>query len=425
MFGNLKSGHCFPNVHWLKQRKIELLVLLFVLLLPFGESSHLPVVILIFLGFGELRREGRLVDQNSRIFELVALALIVPLLVSSVGAYGTSKTLRTALVFTLYAFAGLYVIRRFGERLDTNLVLHGIAGILMFWTADALLQYIRGTNLFGWPGYDDGITGIYNRNLWIGYTFAHLAPFFFESLRSLAAKQGRKWIWLMVIPFVMVVMLSGRRASWVTLGLVTSIYLIWLVRHGDIKMRHAMIGLTAFVAAIGASVAISPGLKSRVETSMQAFGGTWEAVNAAGAYRLEVWKGAWLLYKESPIIGVGAHAYDPIVFERGYTSMPFGHPHLYGLDVLLSTGAVGFVAFMAAFAYLAYKLLGSIKSAAPTLPAWLAALSIMFPLNAHWSFYAPRPASLLWMLLILAFAMAAHFNAGMSAKQSCNGCSRN
>lgn len=400
----------FSWTDWFSQRGVELLILLFVLLLPFGETSHLPVVMLVLLGIQDMRRTGWHIDDDSRYFVGIAVALVVPLLLSAPGAYAMTETLLTALIFTLYSFAGVYVIRRFREQMDINLLLYGITGILLFWTADALLQYFHGTNLFGWPGYSDGITGIYNRNLWIGYTFAHLAPFFFESLRRWAVKPGRKWGWLLAIPFVMVVMLSGRRAAWVTLGLVSSIYLIWLIRHGDIRMRHALVGIVAFVVAIGASVAISPGLEQRVQTTMHAFSGTWEAANAGGANRLEVWKGAWLLYQESPITGVGAHAYDPVVFERGYTSAKFGHAHLYGLDVLLSTGIIGFVAFMAAFFYLCFKLVQSVKWALPTLPAWLAAVSIMFPLNAHWSFYAPRPASLLWMLLILAFAISAQRN---------------
>lgn len=415
---DLKSKLSFPGADWFRQRRVELLILFFVLLLPFGEASHLPVVMLILLGIHDLRRHGWHIDDDARIFGWIALALIAPLLVSAIGAYDIIKTLRTALVFTLYSCAGFYVIGRFREQMDTRLVFYGIAGILLFWTADALLQYFRGANLFGWPGYSDGITGIYNRNYWIGYTFAHLAPFFFESLRRWAIKPGRKWVWLLAIPFVMVVMLSGRRAAWVTLGLVSSIYLIWLIRHGDIKMRHALASVAAFVAAIGASVAISPGLMDRVQTTMHVFSGTWEAVNTAGAHRVEVWKGAWLLFKDSPLTGVGAHAYDPLVFERGYTSVKFGHTHLYGLDVLLSTGIIGFVAFMAAFCYLCYKLVQSIKLAQPTLPAWLAAVSIMFPLNAHWSFYAPRPASLLWMLLILAIAVAAHHRAKQAGNPS-------
>lgn len=400
------------------QRRVELLVLFFVLLLPFGEASHLPVVMLVLLGGYDMRRNGWKMAADSRAFGWVALALIVPLLISAIGAYDPVRTLRTALVFTLYSFAGLYVVRRFREQMDTEFVLYGISWILLFWTADALLQHFSGTNLFGWPARDDGITGIYKHNFSIGYTFAHLAPFFFESLRRWAVKPGRKWAWLLVIPFVMVVMLSGRRAAWLTLGLVSSIYVIWLIRHGDIKMRHALVGVVAFVGAIGASIAISPELLQRVQESMQVFSGTWEAVNAAGAYRLEVWRGGWLLYQESPLTGVGAHAYDPVVFERGYTSQPFGHAHLYGLDVLLSTGLLGFAAFMAVFCYLCYQLVRSIKLSLPTLPGWLAAISIMFPLNAHWEFYAARPSSLLWMLLILAIAMAAHYRSGLADSPS-------
>lgn len=408
MIGDRKSSHLQHWVNTLKLRRLEWLVLLFVLLLPYGETSHLPVVILVVLGIRGVWKSGWQSGPESGAYRWVALALIVPLLVATTGAYNPQKTLLTAGVFALYAFAGGYVVKCFQERLDTNLLLYGIGGILLFWTGDALLQYVRGTNLFGWPGYADGVTGMYNTNFWIGYTFAHLAPFLFEFLRRLASGSGRKWVWLLIIPFVMVIMLSGRRAAWLTLVLVSALYLLWLVRHGDIRRGHAALGALAAAAAVGASIALSPGLQSRIETSLQVFGGTWEAVNAAGAHRLEVWIGAWLLYQESPFTGWGAQAYDPLVFERGYTTMPFGHSHLYGLDVLLSTGLLGFIAYMAAFGYLFYRLSSSIKAAAPDVAAWLAAVSIMLPLNAHWNFYAPRPASLLWMLLILAFAMAVH-----------------
>lgn len=407
----LKSRLSFPQPAWFGQRRAELLVLLFVLLLPFGEASHLPAVIFVFLSVHDIRRNGFSININSRVFVGIAIALIAPLLISAIGAYDISKTLRTALVFTLYSIAGVYVIRHFREQLDIDFLFYGISGILLFWTADALLQYFHGTNIFGWPGRSDGITGMYNHKLWIGYTLAHLAPFLFESLRRWSAKPGFKWTWLLIMPFIMVIMLTGRRAAWVTLGLVSSIYLIWLIRHGDIKMQHALAGVVAFFMAIGATVAISPDLQLRVQTSMHVFSGTWDAVNEAGTNRLEVWKGAWSLYKESPLTGVGAHAYDPFVFERGYTSSKYGHSHLYWLDVLLSTGMIGFVAYMAVFFYLCFKLVQSVKWALPTLPAWLAAISIMFPLNAHWNFYAPRPASLLWMLLILAIAIAAHYRA--------------
>lgn len=406
---SLKSR--LPPPAWFGQRRAELLVLLFVLLLPFGEASNLPVAIFVYLSVHDIRRNGFNMNVDSRVFAGIALALIAPLLVSTIGAYDLYRTLRTALVFTLYSIAGVYLIRHFREQLDIDFLFYGITGILLFWTADALLQYLTGTNIFGWPRRIDGITGMYNYKLWIGYTFAHLAPFLFESLRRWSAKPGFKWAWLLAIPFIMVIMLSGRRAAWVTLGLVSSIYLIWLIRHGDIKFRHALVGVVAFFMAIGAAVAISPDLQFRVQTSMKVFSGTWDAVNLAGANRLEVWRGAWLLYKESPLTGVGAHAYDPFVFERGYTISKYGHTHLYGLDVLLSTGVIGFVAFVAAFFYLCVKLVQSIKLALPTLPTWLAAISIMFPLNAHWNFYAPRPASLLWMLLILAVAIAAHCRA--------------
>jgi len=392
----------------LNRRWVVLLLLLFFFLLPFGESSHLPITLLLFMSLIDLGRQGLPRDVDVKPLLFITAALIVPLLFSLYGAFDVVRTLRTALIFLLYAIAGIYVIRDFCAYLDEKLLLYGISGIILFWTADALLQFFHGANLFGWPtNYGGRLTGMWERDVWIGYTFAHLAPFFFETLRRWSHGTLGKSVWLLTVPFVAVIMLSGGRASWVTLGLILPVFLIWLVRRGDFKFGQALLVGVLVIMAISASIALSPDLQRRVGETLLASSGHWEDVNNAGSSRLEVWRGAWLLYLESPINGIGAHAYDPVVFDRGYTSIRFGHAHLYALDVMLSTGLIGVIAFMSIFAYVCLKLVQALSTSSLALPAWLAAASIMFPLNAHWSFYASRPASLFWMLLIVALAIAA------------------
>jgi O-antigen ligase len=192
----------------LREHKVEWLVLLFVFLLPFGETSHLPVLILLALGIRDIHRGELRIDAAIRPLVWFAALLTVPLLITAATAYDPARTLRTALIFSLYALAGFYVIDSFRKRLDENFLLYGISAILLFWTADALLQFFSGENVFGWPYNNRRLTGIYNQNMWIGYTLAHLAPFFAEALRRFSSTARRKWVWLLFAPYLAVILLS-------------------------------------------------------------------------------------------------------------------------------------------------------------------------------------------------------------------------
>jgi O-antigen ligase len=403
----LVSNH--PSWFWkLHERKVEWLILLFVFLLPFGEASHLPVLILLLLSIhGMYKREIR-IDAGTRPLIWLAALLIVPLLITASTAYDPIRTLRTVLVFSLYAIAGFYVIVSFKKHLNENLLLYGIAAILLFWTTDALLQFFSGRNLFGWPYNGSRVSGIYNRNMWIGYTLAHLSPFYLEALRRYASKGRRKWAWLLILPFIAVILLSGGRAAWLTMAIVACLYPIYLIQMKMARWHHIGLMMAMLAIIVAASIAISPALEKRMDTSMLAFSMDLEAINKATSLRVDVWSGAWHLFLDAPIIGHGTHAYDPLAHDRGYTQKRFGHEHLYGLQIMVTTGTIGFLAYLLGFFTLCRQFVTSLKQRLITAIPWLATLLILFPLNAHWNFYAPRPASLMWILLIMAFAIDHH-----------------
>lgn len=388
---------------WLRRRHVELLVLLFVFLLPFGEVFHLPVFILLVLSVLDLRRER--LPRERELFQYVTIAVLLtaPLLISAIGAYDAEKTLLTAFAFTLYAVAGLYVIRRFKKGFDLGLLLYGVSAILLFWTIDALIQYFAGSNLLGWPYNGARLTGMFHPDMRIGIVFAHLLPFMIAAIHRQVLRSRKTWPWLLLVPVVAVILLGGSRASWITLMLVMGVYSLFFLRQRTYRLWQIILVLAI---ALGGSFMMSDDLQKRVAQTMQGFSTDVEAINEATSLRVEAWRGAWRLFLDSPITGVGVEALPELGYQRGYTQIPFGHSHFYGLDVLLVSGIIGFIAYLAAFAAVCKNGFDAFQGPGDAFPFWLAAAAMMFPLNLHWEFHGVRPYAMMWLLLILAFAVA-------------------
>lgn len=388
---------------WARRCHVELLVLLFVFLLPFGETFHLPVFILLVLSVMNLRRER--LPRERGLFQYVGIAVLLtaPLLVSAIGAHDPEKTLLTAFVFVLYAVAGLYVIRRFEKEFDLELLLYGISAILLFWTMDALIQYFAGRNLLGWPYNGTRLTGMFHPDMRIGIVFAHLAPFLIAAIHWQALRSGKNWTWLLLVPVIAVILLGGSRASWVTLILVLAAYSLLFLHRGVYRLWQIALVLAL---ALGGSLMISGDLHERMALTLRGISTDVEAINEATSLRVEAWRGAWRLFQDSPITGVGVEALPELGFQRGYTRIPFGHSHFYALDVLLVSGIVGFIAYLTAFGAVCKQGFDAFREAGYAFPFWLAAAAMMFPLNVHWEFHGVRPYAMMWLLLILAFAVS-------------------
>lgn len=397
---------------WLRHRHVELLVILFVALLPFGEAFHLPVLILLGLSVAGIRRGGLPRERGMALYAGIVALLTVPLLIAAVGAHDVEKTLLTALIFLLYATAGLHVVRRFRTGFDAGLLLNGISAVLLVWMFDALVQYFAGSNLLGWPYDGRRLTGIFHPDKRIGIVFAHLSPFFIAAVQRRVMRSGRQWPWLMSVPFIAVILLSGSRAAWVTLALVAAAYALLFSRARVYRLWHIILLLAV---AAGGSLLVSEDLQQRVGQTLKGFSTDVAAINEATSLRMEVWQGAWRLYLDAPVTGNGVEALPELGFQRGYTSIPFGHAHFYALDVLLVTGAVGFVAYLTAFAAVCKKGFDAYRQIGAAFPFWLAAAAMMFPLNLHWEFYGVRPYAMMWLLLILAFAAAGRDSAAQRA----------
>ena len=164
------------------------------------------------------------------------------------------------------------------EAAHRKVVYAGIAAVIAFWTLDATLQALTGTSptlaackLF-WPQVEarqldmtrlQGLFGWHNYTL--GQTLASLSPFLLFCVRGRAA-------WLLAVALLeFVILLTGTRAAWITLGVVLLCEL-WLNRavlrcFGRKAQVAFVLGVCLLTLAVAGAAWQKPGFQQRAKTA--------------------------------------------------------------------------------------------------------------------------------------------------------------
>jgi O-antigen ligase len=315
----------------------------------------------------------------------------LPELFSSIGAVDAGRALRESLVDLRYLpFLWLVAMAVANER-GRHLTFCGIAVIAGLWLADALVQAATGWSVGG-PATADRLSGVFGAdNLKLGLVLASLAPF------PLAAAANRFGVagWLLVsAALVVVVLLAGARASWLTLGLVL-VFSGW--RHLGGKRAMVVLGLGGLLL-FGLSVALSDKLQERVERTEAALNGGTEGMDHALSGRLPIWRTAWNMALAHPVNGVGVRGFRQAYADHAAPDDPWladaehgagYHAHQIVLEVLSETGVLGLLLWLGgvAVAWRAWRFATPEARDRARAPG-LALLVTVFPLNTHLAFYS-------------------------------------
>ncbi len=397
-------------------RWLWLLLALPPLLLPFSRSAELPVLAGALIGVAALlRREW---PKGLVRPVIVAMALYsLAALISAIDAVHPGQSWETALASTRL---GLYV---FGVAALAQLALGSnpdpasmsrtpaliAAGGIALWTTDALVQALTGWSLGG-LAEADRLSGIFGADdLKLGPLLGALAPLLLWPLLD-----GPRWrlalAWLAVL---IVVLLAGARAGWVSYALVT-LLLIWRIADASPRRFLAMAAAGAVLAGAVAVAAYqgSERFAARVERTLAAGGGD---LGRALAGRDWIWSTAVAMAGEHPVNGIGVrgfrHAYaahsatgDPWVDPE--TGTGAAHAHQLILEVLTETGAIGLLLWGWA-AYLLWRTAGRLPSSGHVRAPFVALAVLLFPVNTHLAFYSTFMGLVLAWLLALCAAQAA------------------
>ncbi|ODU13906.1 MAG: hypothetical protein ABS91_00790 [Thiobacillus sp. SCN 64-35] len=390
------------------------LVWSFLLLLPFGRSSELPMFVMAILGGFLIWKQGRAVawPGGARTFSLLFLCLWVPMALSVPDSLWFKKSLSTVLTYPRIYLAGIYIIWMLRTELARERLLKLSAWLLLFWVFDALVQAVVGYDLLGYA-YPERLNGLYGPDNWkLGLTLAMLSPVVWEYVSC----HGRKWqLVLAWLGTAAVVLLASNRQSWVVFALATVVW-GWRYAHSQ-GLRPLRMLVPAMLAAVLAGFTayhLNPKFAVQVDKTLLAKQLTYENMNDASSGRLQIWANASRVFLDHPVNGVGVRAYrhayplyaqagdifvgadgtgaiyaHQVVFEVGSESGLFGLVGLLGFYTLLLAAARRAHASASSFAW----------------PFMVGLLAWWFPFNAHTAIYSAYWSLLLGWALSVGLAM--------------------
>ncbi|MFG1497414.1 O-antigen ligase family protein [Saccharospirillum sp. HFRX-1] len=396
------AGNYFAN-NW-----PEFCLLFFIVLYPFGEIMH--VALLPFLYF--VIRQG--VPNAPWVKPYLALAslFLIPLLLSAFTAWVLKRHLEIIFQWVSYVALGLALIAMLRHRFNENLLLYGMAALVMFAALDGLMQFFVGYNVLGNPLVSGRVVGVFYPHLKLSVDLAHLSPFVFEAIRRYAKPGGwRSLAWLMIVPLAFAIFLGGNRSGWLVFFVFSVLYVAYLLYRREFPLKTFFLVSTVTLVAVFVAIQTSSSIERQVDKTLMAFSGDIEDINVAGSYRVEVFRAALAVIVAHPWLGVGESGFDEAVKPLGIDSREvrgdnkrLRHAHFHLLDVPLQTGVIGLVGYLLAFAWLVKRTWQSAKHPNTMAFAMAAGVAVaMMPINMHYSFYDVRHASLSLVFLMLSF----------------------
>lgn len=391
-----------------------ILVWSFLLLLPFGRSSELPIFVMAVLGGILVWQHGKSVvwQGGAKIFSLMFLCLWVPIVLSVPDSLWFKKSLSTALTWPRIYFAGIYLIWVLREDVARQRLLKLSAWLLMFWVFDALVQAGVGYDLLGYA-YPERLNGLFGPDNWkLGLTLAMLSPVVWEYV----SRNGEKWqLALAWLGTAAVVLLASNRQSWVVFVLATVVWGWRYARHCGLRPLWMLVPALAIAVLAGmAAYQFNPKFALQVDKTLLAGHFTYEGLNDASSGRLQIWANATRAFLDHPVNGVGVRAYrhayplyappDDIFVGAGGTGVIYAHQAVFevgsesGLFGLV--GLLGFYVLLLSAARRAYADAGHFA-----WPFMVGLLAWWFPLNAHTAVYSAYWSLLLGWTLSVSLAM--------------------
>ena len=371
-----------------------------------------PLAIMAIIGFYRFILHGRSIweDQILKTFIILFLCLWIPLLVSFFDAVNPSRSSQTILPYLRFLFAGIFIIQELSKDSKRfQIFINCVCVIVIFWCIDASIQFFVGFNLLGFPYKVGDITGMFYPRNTISHICAILSPICFLVI----FKNKNKWFWLSIIPLFFVVLISGRRAAWLMLGLCTLGFFIYA--YSSSLNKNKVLRLSAIISCVigiilSVTIMTNQPTNDRFKTTLGLFSTDYASINKATALRLPIWKTALSIFKENPFNGIGPRGFRYVYNEYAEsddhfvkTNIPPTQPHLLILEVLAETGLIGIIGLMLLY-YLIFTSRKKIKNLSYEFVFLIPVLVSIFPFNSHMAFYGSIWSSMVWLLIAFYFS---------------------
>lgn len=403
--------------NWIKQYGWWLIAA-FVFAMPFGKGFEGPLALMAIGGIILLAKEGiaSIKTTDMRWGLILFVCIWVPIMTSLPDAVALEPSASTALAFLRFPFAILFAIYALGEPESRAKLFMAIFIMFTIIIADGILQAVTGKNILGSPMLQDRLSGLFYPKLTMGLWLAPFGAIYFEQVRRLA-KSGRfGWMyWLLLIPYTVVVLLSGSRVSWgiYAVSMAGFAYYLYAI-HPPKSIKKYLVIILLLLIPISIALNHYTPFRNKVIATAGLFSGDYDKANAATSIRLPIWVVALKMSQDHLINGVGPrgfrYAYPPYAekddfFLKKRADMGPNHPHQIFLEVLVETGiigVIGYLLFLGILLRLIWQAIGARNHYAA--PMGIAVFAAIMPINAGIGFYASVLSAMSWWMLAIFFA---------------------
>ena len=154
----------------------------------------------------------------------------------------------------------------------------------------------------------------------------------------------------LVVPLLFVLTLSGSRSSWLYLLLMAGLAWWWTRRDAGQRplLRYSLLLVAGFgIMHLVVQLPFLAGTDSSINTMQRLFGD-----GASGGIRLYLWRESWLIFAQSPLLGVGLgqfawHHFQLLpVLQQGNIVGLYNNAHNLIFHLAAETGVVGLLVFV-------------------------------------------------------------------------------
>lgn len=294
---------------------------------------------------------------------------------------------------------------------------------ILFWSFDGFIQLSFGQDLFGVPLHN-GRVGIFaSRPL----DFAWYFPFFaiFPIFDTLSFSDNSK-LWaptkiysLLFLIFSNIIVFSGgSRNSMLVIGIVSLFWAAAFARQTPLQYRRVIIALFlgGFTLLVVLFYQFNDVFQGRINQTMRILvDPSYQQMNEVLSKRFDIWQPAIEIVQKNILFGIGPDQFrDAVlnVLKPGnyyYQNGRIMHAHQVLIEVVLGTGIIGLICFLAYYIYVArylYLRLNVLTSSNGFgLAGALAFLLMWLPFGTHFSVYGSMQLFYSFYFLAIGFAL--------------------
>ncbi|NOR81015.1 MAG: hypothetical protein GQ529_09325 [Methyloprofundus sp.] len=210
-------------------------------------------------------------------------------------------------------------------------------------------------------------------------------------------------------------LLSGARGGWVAIPFFIGLYMLYFPLNRKFKIVSVIILMLGMFVTYNSNSSV----KSRIDmayknTTAYFVSDKLKAAKTSAGIRLELWQATWVIVSEHPVLGVGSGQFRKALKGKIHSGeikkiKRYDHAHNEPLHILVTTGIVGFLAYIMLYAGITYYFYRSLTTSHITRVRYLSFLGVMLT-GAYLNFgltnfsFGHHVMALFFALMVIIFA---------------------